>query len=108
MEPITSTVPFPISPMHCLIDADETTGLEVPSVALLNQIRTVDRRRLIKRIGALDSHTLAQVDEAIRVSLALAMIPETRRRKSRAAADRERPFPIQWLKRQRPDSIRIP
>ena len=69
--PITSTVRFPISPVHCLLAADETTGLEVPSVALLNQIRTVDRRRLIKRIGALDTHTLAQVDEAIRVSLAL-------------------------------------
>jgi mRNA interferase MazF len=41
--PITSTVRFPLSPVHCLLAADQTTGLAVPSVALMNQIRTVDR-----------------------------------------------------------------
>ena len=69
--PITSTVRLPLSPVHALLAADETTGLSVPSVALLNQIRTVDRRRLIKRLGVADGETLVQVDEAIRVSLAV-------------------------------------
>ena len=69
--PITSTVRFPLSPVHAPLAADQVTGLSVPSVALLNQIRTVDRRRLIKRLGAIDPETLAQVDEALRISLSL-------------------------------------
>src|SRR5229473_2163989 len=45
--PITSTVRFPINPVHVLLMADRQTGLTVTSVALFNQIRAVDRRRLI-------------------------------------------------------------
>ena len=56
--PITSTVRMPLSPVHVLLAADATTGLAVISVALLNQIRTVDRRRLMKRIGAVDAQTM--------------------------------------------------
>ena len=41
--PITSTVRFPINPVHVLLSADQNTGLAVTSVALLNQIRTVDK-----------------------------------------------------------------
>ena len=69
--PITSTVRFPLSPVHALLAADKTTGLSVTSVALLNQIRAVDRVRLIKRIGVVDSETMEQVDEAIKISLGL-------------------------------------
>lgn len=69
--PITSTVRFPLNPVHVLLATDENTGLSVISVALLNQIRAVDRMRLIKRLGSIDERTLGQVDEAIRVSLGL-------------------------------------
>jgi mRNA interferase MazF len=69
--PITSTVRFPLNPVHALLAADAATGLVVPSVALLNQIRTVDRQRLIKRLGVVDTETLKQIDEALRISLAL-------------------------------------
>jgi mRNA-degrading endonuclease toxin of MazEF toxin-antitoxin module len=41
------------------------------SADLLSQIRAVDRIRLIKRLGAVDDHTLEQVDEAIKISLGL-------------------------------------
>jgi len=54
-----------------LLPADPGTGLSVPSVALLNQIRAVDGQRLIKRLGKIDGATQAEVDEAIRVSLGL-------------------------------------
>ena len=70
--PITSTVRTPLSPVHVLLSADPRTGLSVPSVALLNQIRTVDRRRLVKLLGAIDAPTMEQADEAIAVSLGLA------------------------------------
>jgi mRNA interferase MazF len=69
--PITSTVRFPLNPVHALLPADAATGLSVASVALLNQIRTVDRQRLIKRLGAVDAQTLTQIDEALKISLDL-------------------------------------
>jgi mRNA interferase MazF len=69
--PITSTVRFPLNPVHVLLAADKSTGLSVTSVALLNQIRAVDRMRLFKRLGCVDARTMGQVDEAIRISLGL-------------------------------------
>ncbi len=69
--PITSTVRFPLNPVHVLLAADQHTGLSVTSVALFNQIRAVDRVRLVKRLGRVDEATLEQVDEAIQVSLGL-------------------------------------
>jgi mRNA interferase MazF len=49
-------------------------GLKVDSVALLNQIRTVDKRRLAKRLGVVRSATLRQVDQAIMLSLGVISI----------------------------------
>lgn len=47
------------------------TGLSKPSAVILNQIRSIDRSRLQKRLGALDSGTLRKVDDAIKISLGL-------------------------------------
>src|SRR3989475_12848654 len=69
--PITSTVRFPLNPVHVLLAADQTTGLSVVSVAVFNQIRAVDKLRLIKLLGAVDEETLPRVDEAISISLGL-------------------------------------
>ncbi len=72
--PITSTVRFPLNPVHVLLPAGADTGLAYNSVALLNQIRAVDRRRLIKRLGAATPAILEQVDDAIRISLGLILL----------------------------------
>ena len=69
--PITSTVRFPLNPVHVLLAANQRTGLSVTSVALFNQIRAVDRIRLIKRLGVLDNPTMVRVDEAIQISLGI-------------------------------------
>jgi mRNA interferase MazF len=69
--PITSTVRFPLNPVHVMLEANRMTGLEVTSVSLLNQIRAVDRLRLIRRLGVVDDLTLERVDEAIKISLGL-------------------------------------
>jgi mRNA interferase MazF len=69
--PITSTVRFPLNPVHVLIPADPLTGLKVTSVALFSQIRAVDRVRLILRLGVVDGATLERVDEALQISLGL-------------------------------------
>ena len=46
-------------------------GVRQPSMIKLAQILTVDKARLRKRLGALSPERMAQVDEAIRISLGL-------------------------------------
>lgn len=46
-------------------------GLSQDSVVLLNQVRTVDKRRLGKRLGRLSAETMRKVDRALCVSFAL-------------------------------------
>jgi len=72
--PITSTVRFPLNPVHVLLPADSITGLAMTSVALLNQIRAVDKVRLVRRLGALDAEILQRVDEAIQICLGLTQL----------------------------------
>jgi mRNA interferase MazF len=72
--PITSTVRFPLNPVHVLLGAGASTGLSVTSVAVFSQIRAVDRVRLIRRLGIVNAETMEQADEAIRISLGLLAI----------------------------------
>ena len=65
---------FPLNPVHVLLPADSNTGLAVTSVALLNQIRAIDKVRLVKRLGALDADALRLVNEAIQISLGLTQL----------------------------------
>ena len=67
---LTSQFTEPLYPTEVLIKVPEG-GLQVDSVALLNQIRSVDKQRLIKRLGVLESVTMEQVDRAIQISLGL-------------------------------------
>ena len=67
---ITSQFDEPLYPTEVLIKAKEG-GLAVDSVALMNQIRSIDRRRLVKRLGRAKSDTLRRVGRAIQVSLGL-------------------------------------
>jgi mRNA interferase MazF len=48
-----------------------TSGLSRDSTIRLDQIRTVDKRRLQNYVGQLDAETMHLVDEAIKVSLGL-------------------------------------
>jgi mRNA interferase MazF len=45
--------------------------LSVTSVAVVNQIRAVDRMRLIRRLGTADEETMERANEAIQISLGL-------------------------------------
>jgi mRNA interferase MazF len=47
------------------------SGLTKPWAVILNQIRSVDRKRLVKRLGAVDAATMRRVDEALLISLGL-------------------------------------
>ncbi len=49
----------------------EESGLPHPSRVLLNQIRTLDKRRLERPAGQLSPERMAQVDEALKISLGI-------------------------------------
>jgi mRNA interferase MazF len=48
-----------------------TTGIDEESAAIPRAIRSVSRRRLLRRIGALDPDTLASVERALATVLVL-------------------------------------
>lgn len=45
--------------------------LDKDSTILLNQIRTIDKRRIIKKLGFLDAYFIDKVDAALKISLGL-------------------------------------
>ena len=57
-------------PTHIGLKAG-TGGLTKDSVVLLEQIRTLDKRRLREKAGRLDEDVLGQVDNALEVSFGL-------------------------------------
>ena len=63
-----SPVPFPV---EVVVAASRTNGLTVASAIRLDQIRTIDRQRLLKRLGVADPATMRKVDEALRISVGL-------------------------------------
>jgi len=70
---ITSRFDERLYPTEVLIESKEG-GLKTDSVVLLNQIRSIDRHRLIKRMGVLKPETLVRVDNALQISLGLVEI----------------------------------
>ncbi len=46
-------------------------GLDRDSVVLLNQIRSIDRERLIRRLGRVSAETMRHVDRALAISVGL-------------------------------------
>lgn len=67
---ITSQFDQHLYPTEVLIKAPEG-GLESDSVVLLNQIRSIDKQRFIKRLGILSSSTMRQVERALLISFGL-------------------------------------
>jgi mRNA interferase MazF len=63
-----SPTPYPV---EVTVAPGKGNGLALPSAVNLGQIRSVDRERLVKRLGALDAATMRKVDEALMISLGL-------------------------------------
>lgn len=57
-------------PTHVEIAADGN-GLSKNSIVLLEQLRTIDKKRLKERIGTINQDRLPDVDEALGVSLGI-------------------------------------
>lgn len=65
---ITSQINKAKIPTHIEVKASEV-GLPKDSVVLLEQLRTLDKRRLKEKIGALDIKKMRMVDSALLISL---------------------------------------
>ena len=68
--PLSSNAALAKAPGNVLCRPRET-GLKKPSVANVSQISVVDRARLADRAGALSSRLLAQIEDGVRLVLAL-------------------------------------
>ena len=64
---ITSKLDKAKLPTH--IEVGRECGLETDSVILMEQIRTLDKRRLKQKIGILDEHKMEKANNALLISL---------------------------------------
>ena len=67
---ITSQINKAKLPTHVEISSEEY-GLNKDSVVLLEQIRTLDKRRLKEKIGHMTDNDMGKVDNALKVSIGL-------------------------------------
>jgi mRNA interferase MazF len=67
---ITSQIGKARLPTHIELSA-RTYGLSRDSVILLEQVRTIDKKRLKERMGRLDESLMGRVDSALTVSFGL-------------------------------------
>ena len=72
---ITSRLSKTRLPTHIDIYAKDV-GLAKDSVVLLEQIRTIDKKRLKEKMGHLDEMTMTEVNNAISVSFGLGIVGE--------------------------------
>ncbi|MGI6668385.1 MAG: type II toxin-antitoxin system PemK/MazF family toxin [Acetivibrionales bacterium] len=67
---ITSQINKAKLPTHIEISAQDY-GLQKDSVILLEQIRTIDKKRLREKVGHLDDELMEKVNEALSISFGL-------------------------------------
>ena len=58
-------------PTHIELPVEEDCGLTKDSVVLLEQVRTLDKKRLRERLGRVDDRIMEKIDTAIAVSFGL-------------------------------------
>lgn len=67
---ISSQFSDPPFPREVPVEPAES-GLPRRSAVIVNQIRSVDRQRLVRRLGRLSPQSLRRLDQAIQISLGL-------------------------------------
>ena len=68
--PITSSIMKQEYPTNVLIKKEESK-LSKDSTVLLNQIKTIDKSRIVRKLGVIDYLTMQQVNNAIKTSLGI-------------------------------------
>lgn len=69
MIPFSSIVPEFVGPN--IVDVEKNEGLDKRSVIIVDQVRSVDKERLIKKIGNLSNDKMLEVEEALKIVLGL-------------------------------------
>ncbi|OGY10947.1 MAG: hypothetical protein A3A58_02915 [Candidatus Blackburnbacteria bacterium RIFCSPLOWO2_01_FULL_41_27] len=69
--PISSHIPEILGFDRILLEKDNNTNLAKDSVALTTQIRSLEKRKLGKRVGKLKREKMREVEESIKVVLGL-------------------------------------
>jgi mRNA interferase MazF len=72
--PLTSMPDRQLRPYEARIDSDGS-GLDKPSRAVANQIRSIDRKRIDRRLGRLSADELDSLDRAVAIQLGLRRQP---------------------------------
>ena len=67
---ITTNMALAFAPGN-VVCRPKNTGLRRPSVINVSQVATVDRKQLTERVGRLPEPTMQQVDDGLRLVLAL-------------------------------------
>lgn len=67
---ISSKFDDKLYPTEVLIHAGEA-GLKQDSVVVLDQIRTIDKMRIVKKLGKVSAFTLKRADTALKISVGL-------------------------------------
>jgi mRNA interferase MazF len=70
---ITSQITKAKLPTHVEVSAKQN-NLEKDSVILLEQLRTIDKRRLREKVTHLSEDIMVKVDEAVKISLGLVQV----------------------------------
>ncbi len=68
---ITSQIEKSRLPTHIAIGTGSNCGLQKDSVVLLEQVRTIDKKRLKEKMGHLDNRLMGRINEALSVSFGL-------------------------------------
>lgn len=68
--PITSKKPSK-KYLTSIFVSKKDSGLDQDSTILLNQIRTIDKSRIIKKVGSLNSYLMGKIDLAVKISLGI-------------------------------------
>lgn len=65
--PITTKFTKSLIPTHILIQK-KNSGLRQDSIVLIEQIRTIDKARIIKKVGHLSKEELSNIQVALKIS----------------------------------------
>ncbi|MGH9324576.1 MAG: type II toxin-antitoxin system PemK/MazF family toxin [Vicinamibacteria bacterium] len=68
--PMSSNVQLAAAPGNVLCRSKHT-GLRKPSVANVSQLAVIDRRRLQEKVGAIPAQLMSQLEDGVRLVLAL-------------------------------------
>ena len=69
--PGSGTPVTPSGSEYTIVAPGSDSGLVRDSIVLLEQIRTIDKRRLKERMGRLDDTSMAEIDTALTISFGL-------------------------------------